>query len=195
MLKYKWKIKKKEINKNKDRNWIDNLRVAPILSVKARLSAKLLVWKIFHIRPHANKTHLHQRDFALSLVLKVRVFVAVGKEEKIGQQRKASSGLQLACPNLSLLISSPASCRFPIWPPYRKTRKPWGRCCQLVSWRTMANEKVQTPSVGFASFALISREFFFARDVKSSLLRFCNWRPFRNFKGMVVFSRSIHHGT
>ena len=41
---------KKEINKNKDRNWIGNLRVAPILSVKAKLSAKLLVWKIFYIR-------------------------------------------------------------------------------------------------------------------------------------------------
>ena len=37
-------------NKNKDKNWIGNLRAAPILSVKARLSAKLLVWKIFHIR-------------------------------------------------------------------------------------------------------------------------------------------------
>ena len=48
MLKYKWKIKK-EINNNKDRNWIGNLRVAPMLSVKARLSAKVLVWKIFHI--------------------------------------------------------------------------------------------------------------------------------------------------
>ena len=44
-------------------------------------------------------------------------------------------------------------------------------------------------------FALISREILFARDVKSGLLRFYNWRPFRNFKGMVVFSRSIHHGT
>ena len=44
-------------------------------------------------------------------------------------------------------------------------------------------------------FALISREILFARDVKSGLLRFYNCRPFRNFKGMVVFSRSIHHGT
>ena len=51
-----------------------------------------------------------------------------------------------------------------------------------------------TSTVGFAIFALISREILLARDVKSGLLRFYNWRPFRNFKGMVVFSRSIHHG-
>ena len=48
---------------------------------------------------HANKTPLHQRDFALTLVLKVRDLVTVGKEEKVGQQRKASRaipGLPLA---------------------------------------------------------------------------------------------------
>ena len=34
---------------------------------------------------HANKTPFHHRDFALTLVLKVRVFVTVGKEEKVGR--------------------------------------------------------------------------------------------------------------
>ena len=52
-----------------------------------------------------------------------------------------------------------------------------------------------TSTVGFAIFALISGEILFARDGKSGLLRFYNWRPFRNFEGMIVFSRSIHHGT
>ena len=36
------------------------------------------------------------------------------------RKQGASAGIQ---------ISSPGSCRFPIWLPYRKTRKPWGRCC------------------------------------------------------------------
>ena len=62
--------------------------------------------------------------------------------------------------------------------------------CIMVS--IMADEEAQTAMVGFAIFALISREMFFARDVNSGLLRFYNWRPFRNFKGMVLFSRSIH---
>ena len=113
------KNKKKEINKNKDKNWIGNLRAAPILSVKARLSAKLLVWKIFHIRLMQIK-HI----FALTLVLKVRVFVTVGKDSSA--KHPWSSLASMAC---LLLISSPGSCRFPIWPPFRKTRKPWGRCC------------------------------------------------------------------
>ena len=37
---------------------------------------------------HANKTPFHHRDFALTLVLKVRVFVTVGKEEKVGPHYK-----------------------------------------------------------------------------------------------------------
>ena len=41
---------------------------------------------------HANKI---RKDFAPTLVLKVRVFVTVGKERKVGQQRKAYPGLPL----------------------------------------------------------------------------------------------------
>ena len=45
----------------------DHFRVAPSLCFKARLSAKLLIWK---------GTHFLKIDFALSLLLKVRVFGA-----------------------------------------------------------------------------------------------------------------------
>ena len=38
---------------------------------------------------HANKTPLHQRDFALTLVLKVRVFVTVGKGGNPGLRFRA----------------------------------------------------------------------------------------------------------
>ena len=47
--------------------------VASRLCFKVRLSAKVLVWKRFFYS-HANKTHFHEKGFALSLVLKVRVF-------------------------------------------------------------------------------------------------------------------------
>ena len=89
-----------------------------------------------------------------------------------GNRRKqgASPGIQ---------ISSPGSCRFPIWLPYRKTRKPWGA---MLLTCIMADEEAQTSKVGFAIFAF-------------GLLRFYNWRLFRNFIGIVVFSHSVHHGT
>jgi len=49
-------------------------RVAPSLRFKARQSAKPLLWFFFLFYTHANKTHFHKKGFALSLVLKVRVF-------------------------------------------------------------------------------------------------------------------------
>ena len=40
---------------------------------------ELLIWKLF-LYSHANKTHLHKKGFALSLVLKVRVFMITTNE-------------------------------------------------------------------------------------------------------------------
>ena len=53
---------------------IGHFRVPKNLTFKARLSAKPLIWKWFLIIYDANKTHFHNKGFALSLVLKVRVF-------------------------------------------------------------------------------------------------------------------------
>ena len=50
-----------------------HFRVASSLCSKVRLSAKPLIWKLFFYC-HANKTHLHNNVFAISLVWKVRVF-------------------------------------------------------------------------------------------------------------------------
>ena len=55
------------------------------------MNLKLFLHELF-LYSHANKIHLHKKGFAISLVLKVRVFVIqkwpiVGKEERVGQQR------------------------------------------------------------------------------------------------------------
>ena len=46
-----------------------HLRVAPMLSVKAKLTLKNITIS------YANKIHFHLKGFALTLVLKARVFV------------------------------------------------------------------------------------------------------------------------
>ena len=51
---------------------IGHFRVVLSLCFKVRLSAKPLIWKCFF--SHANKTHFHNKGFALGLILKVRVF-------------------------------------------------------------------------------------------------------------------------
>ena len=66
----------------------------------------------------------------------------------------------------------------------------WERCCSHVSWRTLEHKHRRCNN--FAIFAFLVN-FFLARDVKSGLLRCYKERPFRISKGMVVFSRSIHH--
>ena len=53
---------------------IDHFRDAPSLCFKARLGAKLLMKMIYYIYSHANKTPLHKNGFALTLVLRVRIF-------------------------------------------------------------------------------------------------------------------------
>ena len=55
----------------------------------------------------------------------------------MGKRRRLDSRAKHPCP---LLISSPGSCRFPIWPPYRKTRR-----SALVN----ILRKALLPSVGF----------------------------------------------
>ena len=49
-----------------------NFRVAPSLCFKPRLSANPIDMKMIFYS-HANETHFHEKGFALSLVLKVRV--------------------------------------------------------------------------------------------------------------------------
>ena len=56
------------------------------------MNLKLFLYELFQWYSHANKIQIHKKGFALSLVLKVRVFVTqkwpiAGKEEKFGQQR------------------------------------------------------------------------------------------------------------
>ena len=54
---------------------LSHFRVAPSLCFKARLSAKLKceAVNVKMVFSHANKTHLHKKGFALSLVLKEKV--------------------------------------------------------------------------------------------------------------------------
>ena len=93
-----------------------------------------------------------------------------------------------------LQISSPGSCRFPTWPPYKeKTRETRKRENPDVAHmyhggRGRINIKVKGGN-NFAIFACLVN--FLARDVNGGLLRCYNGRPCRNSKGMVVFSRSI----
>ena len=51
---------------------IGHFRVPPGLCLKTRLSAQPLMWKNFH--SHANKTHFHNKSWALGLILKAGVF-------------------------------------------------------------------------------------------------------------------------
>ena len=51
---------------------IGHFRVPPGLCLKTRLSAQPLIWKNFH--SHANKTHFHNKGWALGLILKAGVF-------------------------------------------------------------------------------------------------------------------------
>ena len=53
---------------------IGQLRVGSSLCFKARLNAKLLIWKYFSFVTRAIKTFLHKKGFALGLDLKVRIF-------------------------------------------------------------------------------------------------------------------------
>ena len=54
---------------------LGHLRVAWNLCFKARLNAKTLIWKCFY--SHANKTHFHNKGFALGLVLKMELLTPV----------------------------------------------------------------------------------------------------------------------
>ena len=55
------------------------------------MNLKLFLYELFQWYSHANKIQIHKKGFALSLVLKVRVFVTqkwpiAGKEQKVWQQ-------------------------------------------------------------------------------------------------------------
>ena len=68
------------------------------------MNLKLFLYELFQWYSHANKIQIHKKGFALSLVLKVRVFVTqkwpiAGKEEKFGQQRTKNT----AAKRLSML--------------------------------------------------------------------------------------------
>ena len=54
---------------------LGHLRVAWSLCFKARLNAKTLIWKCFY--SHVNKTHFHNKGFALGLVLKMELLTPV----------------------------------------------------------------------------------------------------------------------
>ena len=53
---------------------IGQLRVGSSLCFKARLNAKLSIWKYFSFVTCAIKTYLHKKSFALGLDLRVRIF-------------------------------------------------------------------------------------------------------------------------
>ena len=73
---------------------------------------KLFFYELFQWYSHANKIQLHKKGFALSLVLKVRVFVTqkwpvAGKEEKVGRQRtKNTAAKRLSMLRVELFRSS-----------------------------------------------------------------------------------------
>ena len=87
---------------------------------------------------HANKI---RKDFTLTLVLKVRVFV---KDLSPGFDQWNSSVTNLV-PRV-------------LWPPYRKKRKPWGRCCSHVSWRALEHKHRRCNN--FAIFAILVNFFW-----------------------------------
>ena len=66
------------------------------------MNLKLFLYELFQWYSHANKIQIHKKGFALSLVLKVRVFVTqkwpiAGKEEKFGQQCTKSTAAKRLC--------------------------------------------------------------------------------------------------
>ena len=68
------------------------------------MNLKLFLYELFQWYSHANIIQIHKKGFALSRVLKVRVFVTqkwpiAGKEEKFGQQRTQNT----AAKRLSML--------------------------------------------------------------------------------------------
>ena len=119
--------------------------------------------------------------FALTLVLKVRVFVTVGKDSSAKHPCiPGFPGLPFA--NLVSRVLS-----FSNTAAISESEKTLG----TMLLTCITDEEAHTSTVGFTIFALISREIFFARDVKSGLLRFYKWRPFRNFKVACVASLSV----
>ena len=70
--------------------WSGYFRVALSLCFKARLSAKLLIWKWF-FSSNVNKIHFHKKGFALNLVLMSNGLIELRKKTVECERRKVGA--------------------------------------------------------------------------------------------------------